>query len=171
MEQPIHGNVKPAEWWRALLVVAYNCGMRRRTLFGLKWRDVDFRKRLITVSADISKSRKRQIIPMNGVVTAHLKAIQRRPEEYVFHCGWNWQRYRMGLFKLQSLAGIDKAERFQLHRLRKTCATVLWAKDPGAAQLMLGHASLAIARDHYVNAPSALVHASEAMPQPAWSET
>jgi integrase len=167
MDVPTAGRVKPGSFWRALLVVAYNLGLRRRALFGLRWRDVDFRTRLITVPAEINKSRRRLVVPMNAVVVAHLKAIQRQPEDSVFDCWWTTKEgFRVSLYKLQRLAGLSNAERFQLHRLRKTCATILWQQSPGAAQLMLGHRSISITRDHYTNAPAALTGAADAMPQP-----
>ncbi|MBL8827836.1 MAG: hypothetical protein JNM18_12735, partial [Planctomycetaceae bacterium] len=36
----VHGVAAPA-WWRALLVMAYTCALRRGTLLAIRWSDVD----------------------------------------------------------------------------------------------------------------------------------
>jgi hypothetical protein len=44
---------------------------------------------------------------------------------------------------------------------------VLWKRDRAAAQLMLGHAALAVTQQHYIDAIEGLSDAVAAMPQPA----
>jgi integrase len=166
METPVIGRVKPGAWWRALLVFAYNTGLRSRAIFGLRWKDVDFKNRRITVPKEIIKSRRRVVLPMNDVLIAHLRTIQ-GARDLVFERPWTKEAFRMALYKLQNLAEVPKSQRFQLHRLRKTCATELFRLDPGAAQLMMGHRNIGMTIDHYTNAPAALTNAVASMPQPA----
>lgn len=157
----------PVNWWRALLVVTVNLGLRSRSLFGLEWRDVDFESRTLIVRPEINKGRKKQVLPINDVVTAHLKAI--RPKraddgERVFRWPFSIEMFRRYLKDLQELAGVEP---FGLHQLRKTCGTRLWASNPGAAVLMLGHSSIEITRQSYVGQVSVLRPVADAFPQPA----
>ncbi len=42
MEVPAIDGLDPADWWRALLVTAYNTGLRKRALLGLRFDHVDW---------------------------------------------------------------------------------------------------------------------------------
>jgi integrase len=166
MVVPAIPGIEPGAWWQALLVVAYNTGLRRRTLFALDWAHVQWNERLFAIPAQHLKARRVQYVPLNDVVVEHLERI-RRAEGLVFewpHC----RSYFNDTFKmLQWRAGVPMAERFGLHQLRKTCATKLWEASPEAAQLMLGHTKADVTMRHYVQAKGIVAAAVETMPQPA----
>ena len=160
-------NVTPGDWWRGLLAVAYNLGLRRATLFALEWSMIDWETRVLTVPAAIVKGRRKLVLPLNDVVLNHLRILQsesRAPEVFRWPHSREWFGKQMA--KLQTAAGIMAAKQFGLHAIRRTCATVLWKRDRAAAQLMLGHTALAITREHYVDAIEGLSEAAAAMPQP-----
>jgi integrase len=166
MPMPCWPCVTAPAWWRALIVVAYNVGLRARTLFELKLSDLDFEHRTIHVRPQTNKGRKDLWLPMNEIVHSHLLAI-RGDREFVFDWPFSREMFRRYLKRLQREAGLEPSQYFGLHQLRKTCATVLWESDPAAAQLMLGHSSLQITQQHYVRSLGILTKASAAMPQPA----
>ncbi|CAN5689552.1 hypothetical protein BH20ACI4_BH20ACI4_30060 [soil metagenome] len=64
-----------------IVLVALHTGMRRGEMFGLKWFDVDFNRRLIQISE--SKSGKKRLITMNETVRKLLGGLKRR-SEFVF---------------------------------------------------------------------------------------
>ena len=43
MEEPRFPGVKAPAWWKALLAVAFNTQLRRRTLFEIRWDEVDLK--------------------------------------------------------------------------------------------------------------------------------
>lgn len=100
---------------------------------------------------------------MNDVVYSHLAAI-RTDRDMVFEWPYSIEMFRRYFRNLQDAADVP---RFGLHQLRKTCSTILWAADPSAAQLMLGHSSIDITRRHYVKSLEMLTEATAAFPQPA----
>jgi integrase len=171
MTVPVVDGVTPPDYWRALLVVGYNLGLRAGSLFGIQWKHVDFIKRLLVIPAGITKTRKRLILPLNDLVIKHLRAIQRQPDDYVFRLHWTTEKgveqgCRVSLHYLQKLAGVSREARFSLHSLRRTCATNLAASDPAMGTLMLGHYSMRLTLDHYISVPDALANAAANMRQP-----
>ncbi|MDX1945233.1 MAG: tyrosine-type recombinase/integrase [Pirellulaceae bacterium] len=165
MELPKIEGVSPPDWWRALLALVYNTGLRRRTLFGLRWEHVDFEARVLRIPAELLKARRSQIVPMNDVVCRHLRVIQGdRPLVLGWPHSAEW--FRANFRRLQVSAGLLSPKQFGLHRMRKTCATMLWKKDPAAAQLMLGHTALATTKQHYIDATESLAGVVKDLPQP-----
>jgi len=68
--------------------------------------------------------------------------------------------------RLQDAAGISPADRFGLHVIRKTAATVLAGFSPQAAQLALGHRSVTTTMGSYIDPRGIIGSALNAMPQP-----
>jgi integrase len=157
--------INPADWWRGLLVLAYNTGLRRRALFNLDWEDVDLDAALVKVPATIIKNKRAIAIPLNAVACLHLARIKRDTGR-VFHWPYDKRTFDVTFAKLQWAAGIPAADHFGLHRIRKTAATVLWEDSPAAAQLVMGHTTAAMTIKHYVQAPGIMRAAIERMPQP-----
>lgn len=73
---------------RDFVRLACNTGMRRGEALGLTWDRVDFGRRLVTLEAEHTKSRKRRSVPLNTEALAALssRAIAGTGSEYVF-CG------------------------------------------------------------------------------------
>lgn len=74
-----------ADFFKPLIIVALNTGIRRTALFSLKWEDVDFTTETITLRAETAKSGKTAIIPMNRAVAETLAKWRAQTKgEYVF---------------------------------------------------------------------------------------
>lgn len=161
----LHG-VRPPDYWRALLVVTLSTGLRSGNLHRLAWEHVDLARAEIRLPAeDLHKSLREQVFPLNAVAVEHLRRI-RSPRPRVFgHFTTEWTR-RLWL-KIQDQAGIPKSQQFGLHQLRRTFATKLFATDPSAAQLALGHSSIATTIRHYVQSTGIVARAVNSLPQPA----
>jgi integrase len=166
MEAPwIHG-FKPAAWWRALLVVAYNTGLRRCALLGLRMADILWDDCVFNVKAEGAKTRTGQRVPFNQTVRDHLLAI-RTDRDLLFPWPGHIRSFHTQFHRLQRFAAIPNADHFGLHDLRRTAATLMWEESPAAAQLMLGHTSAQTTKKFYVNRRSILARAVERLPQPA----
>jgi len=49
MAVPEYPGIDPPAWWRTLIAVAFNTGHRRRTLFSMRMKDIDWERRLIVI--------------------------------------------------------------------------------------------------------------------------
>jgi integrase len=165
-ELPRIDGFKPPAWWRALLVVALNTALRRRTLFELRMADVRWEDRCIVVDPKQVKNSVGGVVPLNDTTLAHLRAI-RTDREMLFPWPYDLSHFHTRFHKLQDAAGIPLSEHFGLHSIRKLAATQLWEHSPAIAQLTLGHASLQTTRKHYVAGGDMLRKAIDQMPQPA----
>jgi integrase len=174
MDAPRVPGIKPPAWWKALLVVAYNTQLRRRTLFEMRMDEIDWNGHCIRLPAERFKSGRPMIVHLNPAAVEALRGI-RTDREFVFP--WVDTRPRefavedpgpfyTQLHRLEDFAGLPRKEHFGLHAIRKTAATALAESSPRTAQLALGHTSLQTTINHYIN-PTAIIGAAlDALPQP-----
>ncbi len=165
MDVPKLYGIKPPAWWKALLVVTYNTGLRAGTLFTMRMDDIEWKNRRLVIPPSKFKTGRGQMIHLNQVVVEHLLAI-RTDRELIFE--WphaNVQFYRE-LHRLEHLAAIPREEHFGLHDLRRTVATALWQTSPAAAQFHLGHTSIGTTQRHYVFGDDIVARALDQLPQP-----
>lgn len=164
MRVPRIPGVDTAAWWRALIVLVYNTGLRRRTVFSIRMADVVWDDCSLHLPGERFKSARPQIVPLNQTTMQHLEKL-RGPREYLL--AWPYRNeYFWTLFnKLQSEAGIAEADRFGLHAMRRQLATTYARESPELAQLALGHTGFSVTKDHYID-PEALRPAVDRLPQP-----
>jgi len=166
MDVPKIPGIKAPAWWQALLSLAANTGLRRGTLFALRWEWVDLKARKIIVPPNAMKNRRGKVVPLNDDCITHLQRIRGVGRDLVFGFP-NCRRHFDTLFhKLQRAAGIPRAKHFGLQHLRRTLATVLWEQAPAVAVLALGHAASAVTMKHYVNSGTMLATAVDGLRQP-----
>lgn len=166
MEFPRFSGVKAPAWWRALLIVAWNTGLRIGTLLSMRMDEVDWAKSRLVLPAARMKSRRPMIVHLNPPAMTALRSI-RTDRELVFP--WqetgrrNFYKY---LHKLEKAAGIPRSEHFGMHAIRKTVATMLYEVNPGAAQFALGHTTNDVTRKSYVDGGGLVARALDQLPQP-----
>jgi len=176
--RPIPGiDCDPVHWWRALILVAYNTGMRPRTLFHIRWEMIGEpadlrlrdRGRVIRVPESILKGDRGRLLWLNRPALDALGPLEQRAG-LVFR--WpDWPRAESTLRKhrvrLQRAAGIPTQWR-SLYAFRRTFTTECGKINAVAMQLMTGHEGLGIrmATEHYINAESLLAEALSRLPQP-----
>jgi len=168
MTWPEVPGIEPAAWWQALLAVAYNTGLRRRTLFALRWEWIDWERRRILIPGNAMKAGRPMIVPLNQTALDHLLPIRTDRHELVFPLpgpctSWFHRMFR----RLRESAGLPRSEPFGLQILRKTHGTRLAETDLKAAQASLGHRSLGVTLGYYVDQTRRIGRAVEALPQPA----
>jgi integrase len=164
MEVPKNPGIKAPAWWRALLIVAWNTGLRRGSLLSMRMSEVDWKNCRLLLAAARMKSRRPLIVHLNAAAMAALRSI-RTDRELVFpwpHC----KRYfNTCLHRLQDAAGLPKDRHFDLPTIRKTFTTILWEINPGAAQYACGHTMSDVTRKHYVDGGDLVARALDQLPQ------
>ncbi len=165
MEEPRFPGVKAPAWWKALLAIAFNTQLRRRSLFEMRMEEIDWANRLLDLPPARLKSHRRQRIHLNAVSIEHLRMI-RTDRELVFPWPNSLVHFHRCFHRLQDAAGVPRKDHFGLHDLRRTAATALWEDSPAAAQCALGHRSASTTRNHYVDATSIVGRALDSLAQP-----
>ena len=155
----------PAVWWRGVILLAYNTGMRPGTLFRLRWEMID--GHVVRAPASVVKGRHGRLLWLNE---AALDAIEplRQPSGLVF--GWdNWPQAESTLKKHRIHQEQQAAIRtLPFYGFRRAFSTQCAKLNPIAAQLMLGHEGLGTAMmiHHYIDAEEILADTLAKLPQP-----
>jgi integrase len=142
------GNPVISAYLQSLLLV----GSRREELAGLKWEDVDFQWKAITIKDKVEGER---TIPLTPYVASLLAGLPRR-NEFVFSsptaASGRIQEPRIAHKKALSTTGIDD---MTLHGLRRSFGTLSeWCEVPvGVVAQIQGHKPSAIAEKHYRRRP------------------
>ena len=150
-----HGNHDNSERNFAIITLLLNCGMRLSELVGINISDIDFDENKLNV---IGKGNKERTIYLNN---ACVKAINSylavRPRDGVKYNSrdalfLSEQKRRISNRSVQyivknelKLAGIEKYDKYSVHKLRHTAATLMYKYgnvDIRALQELLGHESI-----------------------------
>ena len=150
-----HGNHDNTERNYAMLMILLNCGLRLQELININISDIDFDDEKLNV---IGKGNKERTIYLNK---ACIKAINNylkvRPKDGVKFDSrdalfLSEQKRRISRRSVQyvvkeelKLAGIEKSDKYSVHKLRHTAATLMYKYgkvDIRALQELLGHESI-----------------------------
>ncbi|MFC1580006.1 tyrosine-type recombinase/integrase [Thermodesulfobacteriota bacterium] len=154
--------VFPATYW-SWVEIAMDTGMRRGEQFGLRWEDINFQTRIITIPR--SKNGEVRHIPMNDRVVEILRNLPSRFKgEYVFTSS-NWQtpmdadNFVYRVFK-PALAEA-KIKDFRWHDLRHTFASrlVMAGEDIRTVQELMGHKNITMTMKYSHLSPKHLMEA------------
>ena len=131
-----------------MVIVAMNTGVRENEMLGMKWDNVDFRARTVTV---IQKGNKEKVCPMNDTVYNLLltKSKVRSMSGYVFVTGNGTPYIARNMYREFKKACIRVGLlTFRFHDLRHTVGTRLAraGHDIYAIASVLGHSQLATAK-------------------------
>lgn len=132
--------------WYPIWLVALHTGMRSGELFALKWTDVNFEYKEISVnkswcrrsrSIKGTKNGKVRTVPMSNEVHEFLRDLKlsERTEEHVLPRLVGWDRNEQARVLKQFLLGIGIAP-VRFHDLRATFATMLLRQGVAAATVM-----------------------------------
>ena len=133
-----------SESFHPILITALHTGMRRGEILNLKWPDVDFKNRIITVQD--SESGKKRMLPMDDTLCEALSLLPTRFQRgYVFPSPVKEGQPRYD-FKRQFGNAVKQAglHNFRFHDLRHTFAShlVMSGVDLMTVKELLGHATL-----------------------------
>ena len=150
-----HGNHDNSERNFAMITILLNCGVRLSELVNINISDIDFENNKLNV---IGKGNKERTIYLNN---ACIKAINEYLKVRLIDCVkfnskdalfLSEKKKRISRRTVQyivkqelKIAGIEKAEKYSVHKLRHTAATLMYKYgnvDIRALQELLGHESI-----------------------------
>jgi integrase len=128
-----------SSYLKPIVLIALNTGLRKSEILQLKWKDIDFEKRKITVLR--TKTNEIRTVPMNETLYKELKKISRGIESEYMLCnkkGVPYGNVRKSFDRALKIAGIDN---FRFHDLRHTFAShlVMSGCDIRTVQQLMGH--------------------------------
>lgn len=147
-----------------MILLLINTGMRRGEMFNLRWQDVDFDNKRITVVGNTSKTGQTRYIPLNveafNVITMWQKQTL-KTSGYVF-IGKNKQRFTNIDKAWKVLLRDAKINDFRLHDLRHHFASRLVSSgvDLNSVRELLGHTDIKMTLRYAHLAPA---HLSDAV--------
>lgn len=155
-------------FWRALILVLFDTGLRAAAAWSLRRAEVDLDARTIYVRAETQKQRADQLLRFSPQTAAALMEIWEPPRLLLFP----WDRSpRMRYIEYERLlqrAGLPHGRRDKFQRIRRTTATLGLQYGRAAGfdpSRQLGHSSPEITRRHYL-APTIEVQAADVLPRP-----
>lgn len=149
MEPGTIEGIPAGEWWRVLLLVAYESGERITSLLSLRFADA--KGGLVIFRADARKGQRRDIArPLSPETAMAIDSIALPQRDLVFP----WPRAVSTLYhylgRILTRAGLPTDRRCKFHRIRKTSASYYEAGG-GDAQVLLDHSSPTLKRKHYLD--------------------
>lgn len=137
--------VPAGRWWTALLLVAYDTGLRITPLMQLKWANLDLAHGCVLAGAETQKHGRDETPALSAETLKALAAIRDPPREKIFPWPFDrnlpqWPTLNRHFGRLLRRAGFSVTRKDLWHKIRRTTASYLKAAggDPTA---QLGHSS------------------------------
>lgn len=139
-------------WWQALLMTLYDTGARIGATLELTWDRVQLQHRTLHLLAEHQKHHADQAYRLHPDTVAALQAIREPRRRMVF----TWPHTEVTLYnrygRILKRAGLPSGGKDKFHKLRRTHATMLTdAVGLDDASMAMGHSSVKLTRDHYVD--------------------
>jgi len=156
------------DWWRAIVLFAWNTGLRIETILELRWKWIESRggRPTLVIPAGSYKGRRHGLaLPLSTAALAAIEPLRKLGFQRIFpwpHTESHLHRVRRTMLRL---AGLPEHRQLGFHALRAGVATNLAAVDPSLAQQVLGHTNVATTWGHYVGS-KVVAEALEKLPQP-----
>jgi len=158
-----------ADYLKPLILLAMNSGIRRGSLFSIKWGDVDFAAKTITLRATITKAGKPLRLPMNQTVIDTLAAWRQQsadtmPKALIFPSPKKKGALMVDVKRSwEGLLKAAKIENFRFHDLRHDFASqlVMQGVDLNIVRELLGHADMKMTLRYAHLAPESKLRAVE----------
>jgi integrase len=152
--------------FHAIVVLAFNTGMRRGEILRLRWEDVDFRRSRIQVVSrqeGHTKNYESRIVPMNRVVSDALKKHPRRLDSPYVFCNVDGEPFADVDTSFATALRKSRLLHFRFHDLRHTFASwlVMGGVDIRTVQELLGHKDIRMTMRYAHLAPDHMKRAVE----------
>ncbi len=162
-----------ADYLKPMVLLSLKTGIRRDSLFSLRWQDIDFHAKCMTLRAESNKAGKTQRFELNSVAMAVLtgwkkQSINTNPEALVFvspvtgkkfdNCNTAWEKLMMDA----------QIENFRWHDMRHDFASqlVMRGVDLNTVRSLMGHADLKMTLRYAHLAPEKKLSAVEKLEKP-----
>ncbi|CAH0535368.1 Tyrosine recombinase XerC [Vibrio stylophorae] len=133
------------DFFEPLIIMAMQTGMRKNEMLTLRWADISFEERYLTIHSENAKSKKKRVIPLNDTVFQMLLDWRaQNPESdlvFVMNDGRPVKFFQYPWASSLQEAGI---ENFRFHDLRHHFASklVMAGADLNIVRELLGHADM-----------------------------
>ncbi len=126
---------------KPILITVINTGMRKGEILGLRWKDINFRQRVIVLLD--TKNNERREVPINKLLFKVLLAIRKNPDSPYVFCKKDGKPYSNVRRSFETTIGKAGIEDFRFHDLRHIFASHLVMAGVGlrTVQELLGHKS------------------------------
>jgi integrase len=163
---------KFADYLKPMVLVSLYSGLRRGSLFGLKWNDIDFFTKTMTIRPDNDKPEKTLQLPMNSVVVETLTAWkeQNSPVEddaLIFPSPVSGGELNNVKKSWANLLKDARITNFRWHDMRHDFASQLVMKgvDLNTVRELMGHADMKMTMRYAHLTPSSKLRAVEVLTQ------
>jgi integrase len=154
------------EWFREMVAFAVTTGLRRSEITNLKWENVDFNRRVVTVVSSPSfkvKAGRRRVVPLSDLAMTVIQSCRSKHNctEYVFTSNNHKvsEDYLTCRFKhYVRLANLD--DEISFHSLRCSFASLLILRDTDiyAVSRLLGHSRVSTTEKYYAHMQTENLH-------------
>jgi integrase len=153
-------------WWRSLVIVIYNCGLRIGTATQLQraWLEVDRHGTWFNIPPEAMKMKQPIRVYVNRWARAAIDAIP-IDRNLIFEWPHTMQYLDACRVKILKRSGLPEAEQFGFNGIRKRANSEIQMINTAAARLFAGHATGDVNLTYYTD-PDVLVQACERLPQP-----
>ena len=163
-------NGKFADYLKPMVLISLYSGLRQGTVFGLKWNDIDFFTKTMTVRPDNNKPEKTLQLPMNSVVVETLTAWKEqnspvKDDALIFPSPVSGEALDNVRKSWGTLLKDAKIENFRWHDMRHDFASQLVMKgvDLNTVRELMGHADMKMTMRYAHLAPSSKLRAVEVL--------
>ncbi|MGD0655118.1 MAG: tyrosine-type recombinase/integrase [Thermoguttaceae bacterium] len=163
-------NDNPAnKWWPALLLLAYDTGLRIGAILAIKPEYIDFEKGWLRIPAETQKQKADQTFMLHTSTIEALREVEPLGG-YLFYFPYSRQSLNRVFRKIIEKAGVwvNKGMGSQLfHIIRKTTATYIADKLGGAAAMAyLGHSCMQVTQAYLDPTKIHSIRAVDVLPRP-----
>jgi integrase len=165
-------NGKFADYLKPMVLVSLCSGLRQGSLFGLKWDDIDFFTRTMTIRPDNAKPEKILQLPMNSVVVETFIAWKEqnapvKDKALIFPSPVSGEVMNNVKKSWGALLKEAKIENFRWHDMRHDFASQLAMKgvDLNTLRELMGHSDMKMTMRYAHLAPSVKLQAVELLAQ------
>ncbi|MGE0605505.1 MAG: tyrosine-type recombinase/integrase [Pirellulales bacterium] len=170
LDAPGGSLIQPGEFWRALMIVLYNTGLRIGSALALRWEWIN--GGWVSIPGEHYKGGAATDLPFNAYAWEAIQNI-RTARETVFPLRGNGVFKGMGrrhldrqLDRIKRAAGLPADDGRYFHAFRRATALQLTlGSGIDAARFALGHAAADVTKDHYVGGKPAEEYLAR-LPQP-----
>lgn len=147
------GKVPASLFWPTLILTIYWTGVRISAVMALRVSDVDLSAKTLRFPAEIQKHFSDQVFSIPDELVELIRKLNPAARGHARLFGdwtrdtkgvWGWKYLNQGFAALCKEAGLPSDRKGKFHKIRRTFATqVCVSAGKGAAQMLLGHASMA----------------------------
>jgi integrase len=158
------------DYMRPLVLLALVTGARRAALFSLKWKDIDFDRKLVTLQPSSAKSKKIQRVPISSAVVKmlvewRLKNADAADDDLIFRSPRTGGRFDNVNKAWKSLMKDAEIEGFRFHDCRHNAASQIInsTKDLNIVRALLGHSDARVTQRYAHLLPDKVREAAETL--------